>query len=183
MLKYIRKLALAAAMVVMLVGCKDCSEDPDAAYQPCKDGEQLDVKTPEELMAMLKSSKWRAVAQYVNTAARNPPGGNPLVVLEGMPHKTILSFEKDSVLTYFSYTIDSLGKEKLQYSLDSKYIVTLSPQGRLSAHTILESKHPNGTPRISYIYYYFCNANKLIVDYTYLPVESQFIYYNICTRD
>ncbi|TAF60604.1 MAG: hypothetical protein EAZ57_07015 [Cytophagales bacterium] len=125
----------------MLVGCKDCSEDPvPEAYQYCKDGEQLDVKTPEELMAILKSSKWRGVARYENPAARNLASGSHLVITEGKEYKTILSFEKDSMLTTLSYSIDSSGKEKLQYSSDTKYIIALSPQGRLSACRVVESK-------------------------------------------
>ncbi|TAF31854.1 MAG: hypothetical protein EAZ57_10790 [Cytophagales bacterium] len=168
-------------MVVMLVGCKDCSEDPDAAYQPCKDGEQLDVKTPEELMPMLKSSKWRAVAQYNNVTAIHPPGGDPLVILESRSYRVKRSFEKDSVMTIFTYDLDSLGKEKLRSTEYRRYDLALTPNGKLAVRVKIDTIHPNGTPKIEYIYYYLCSRDKLVTDFTYLTAPTRF--YNIDHRD
>ncbi|TAF32683.1 MAG: hypothetical protein EAZ67_09355, partial [Cytophagales bacterium] len=89
MLKFIRKFTLAAAVVVMLAGCKDCSEDPEPApptitLTACKDGEQLDIKTVKEFTEKLQASKWLHRATVIDPSASSPPG----ITLETTDTKT-----------------------------------------------------------------------------------------------
>ncbi|TAF33966.1 MAG: hypothetical protein EAZ57_04515 [Cytophagales bacterium] len=195
-------LLASTATALSLVGCKDNAEGsvltpledysvpkdtvlppiPDK-YVHCKDGEQLDVKTEKDLRAMLKSSLWRTVALYEDVTMRPTGTGNPLVILEGKSYMVKYSFTNDSTFSILNYNTDSQGVTKLTFTETIKYDIALSPQGKLAARMTVNTRHPDGTPRIAYRYYYFCNPSKLVRDNTYLPQELKQTLYSICTRD
>ncbi|TAF34192.1 MAG: hypothetical protein EAZ67_04125 [Cytophagales bacterium] len=171
---------------------EDYSDPKDTTlYKPspdrhsyCKDGEQLDIKTEKEFQKLLRSCEWWAVASYENVARREPPASlDPLVILEDKPYKEKLLFNRDSIITVKLYDLDSLGKGTLRSSYELKYNIMLSPQGKFAARVLIPSKHPNGTPKVEPLFFYFCDESKLVADNTYMAPEFQFIYYTVFLRD
>ncbi|TAF33243.1 MAG: hypothetical protein EAZ67_07085, partial [Cytophagales bacterium] len=149
-------------------------------YKYCKDGEQLDFKTKEELRAMLKSGLWRFVAKHLDRGYLGP-GLDSLRIIDGTSYRSKLSFANDSVMSRFVYNVDSLGNETLKRTETLKYDLALSPQGKLAVRAVYNTTHPNGTPKVEYYYFYFCNADKLVMDQTYFSIVITL--YNVYVRD
>ncbi|TAF31452.1 MAG: hypothetical protein EAZ57_11630 [Cytophagales bacterium] len=172
-------------LALSMLGCQESSQVGllREMYQPCEDGAQMPIKTTDEFMALIKNSQWRLVAKLEDVARRPAPGGDSLVIWTNKPTEYKLNFVSDSLVTVLTYNMDAMGKTTLASSEQKHYYIALTFKGHIAARYPIQTTHPNGTPKTEYVYFYFCDKDKLVQNFTFLQKLPQNILHNIYRRD